>query len=224
MPDANLYRQNVSGMVFWAGMFEGKPVSLLLIAEQYVLFEISGFGSLNEIARFSNGVARHTFGLWEMRLRVDTGAYTAYITKIFNSGSTSGSKAGPSQEQSSPYTWYHGKTADGKVHVGVDFGGGFKDAANWYESYFGKPFDPGSPPTGAKTKPKTGKLDPRDDCFAFLGLETSMPSENEIKTAFRTLIKKWHPDRNPDKKSEAEEMTRNLDTARNEAMRRRGFA
>lgn len=32
----------------------------------------------------------------------------------------------------------------------------------------------------------------------------------EIKTAFRRLLMKWHPDRNPDKQDEANEMTRKI--------------
>ena len=42
------------------------------------------------------------------------------------------------------------------------------------------------------------------DYYDILGVKREA-SADEIKSAFRTLAKKWHPDRNPDNKVEAEE-------------------
>jgi DnaJ-class molecular chaperone len=35
-------------------------------------------------------------------------------------------------------------------------------------------------------------------------------TQQEIKTAFRKLVMQWHPDKNPDRVAEAEEMTKKI--------------
>src|SRR6202166_1847089 len=45
------------------------------------------------------------------------------------------------------------------------------------------------------------------DCYEVLGIERAA-SGDEIKSAYRKAAMKWHPDRNPQKKQEAEEKFR----------------
>jgi len=45
------------------------------------------------------------------------------------------------------------------------------------------------------------------DCYEILGIERAA-SADEIKSAYRKAALKWHPDRNPTKKQEAEEKFR----------------
>jgi uncharacterized membrane protein YkvA (DUF1232 family) len=41
----------------------------------------------------------------------------------------------------------------------------------------------------------------------------SKTGQKEIKQAYRTKLKEWHPDKNPDRKEEAEEITKTLNVA-----------
>lgn len=50
------------------------------------------------------------------------------------------------------------------------------------------------------------------DYYAVLGL-TKTASDADIKTAYRSLAKKWHPDKNPDNKEEASEKFKEISVA-----------
>ncbi|XP_047136026.1 dnaJ homolog subfamily B member 6 isoform X1 [Hydra vulgaris] len=51
-----------------------------------------------------------------------------------------------------------------------------------------------------------------DDYYSILGVGKSA-TDNDIKKAYRKLALKWHPDKNPDKKAEAEEMFKKISEA-----------
>jgi len=48
--------------------------------------------------------------------------------------------------------------------------------------------------------------------YQLLGVDTKAEPD-AIKRAYREKLKDWHPDKNPDRKEEAEEMTKNLNIA-----------
>src|ERR1700680_4549487 len=50
-------------------------------------------------------------------------------------------------------------------------------------------------------------MNQKRDCYEVLGIERAASSD-EIKSAYRKAALKWHPDRNPQKKQEAEEKFR----------------
>lgn len=49
-----------------------------------------------------------------------------------------------------------------------------------------------------------------DSPYHILGLDAGLHSATEIKAAFRTMIRKWHPDNNPDNILEATEMSKKI--------------
>lgn len=48
--------------------------------------------------------------------------------------------------------------------------------------------------------------------YELLGVD-SKAGQEEIKQAYRSKLKEWHPDKNPDRKEEAEEITKTLNVA-----------
>merc|ERR1719401_55789 len=49
--------------------------------------------------------------------------------------------------------------------------------------------------------------------YKLLGLEPGTACEDELKKAYRKLALKWHPDKNPDNKKEAEDMFKKVSEA-----------
>lgn len=61
----------------------------------------------------------------------------------------------------------------------------------------------------------------RETPFSILGV-TERATKEQIKAAFRTLITKWHPDKNPDNMEEATEMSKKIIAAYTMLTSRRG--
>lgn len=59
---------------------------------------------------------------------------------------------------------------------------------------------------------KTKTKDEKEDLYTILGVEKKATDE-ELKKAYRKLAVKWHPDKNPNNKAEAQEMFKKIGEA-----------
>ncbi len=217
MPDANLFRQECAGVVFWTGVFDREPVVLLLVgtplslydarlvSDQYRLHKITSVGSLVEMCKFTDGIGVCLTTGRKLKLNVTHDARTAYVTTVDRPVPPPPKSDYASHGQK---TWHFNPDVD---ELPPKWPGWAKDF-----------FKPGPNRNGddfSSVKPKV--LDPLIHCFDFLGI-SSAPSANEIDSAFRTKIKAAHPDHNRGS-TDAQKRTRDLVAARDEARRRMNY-
>ncbi len=231
MPDANLFKQNCAGVVFWSGVFETEPVALFLECGvdglspltsrklEYTLYKVMASGSLAKFCSFSNGTGTCWSTGRKLSLAAKPDSQTIYISTI---------------EEKPPkinkaWTFSGANTSNGSKTKLDDYLRDFfsKSTAAYANDYFSHPHSEGKVEPNknnnyyADTPKRSGPLNPLIHCFEYLGVSGS-PTAEEIKSAFRAKLKITHPDHNQQSKS-SEDKTKDLITARDEANRRMGY-
>lgn len=82
-----------------------------------------------------------------------------------------------------------------------DTSNGFATAADWKETFYKR--------MGNEEAANILNSNKAETPYSILGVSTSA-TQQEIKTAFRSLIMKWHPDKNPGNLDQAEEMSKKI--------------
>lgn len=217
MPDANLFRESHSGLLFWSGIFEREPVILFQMQStgepHYRLFKVMPAGTLIECCEFVNGSGLCRQSARKMALNIKPGNLTAYISTV--------EKKTAKNYQYGAGVW--------SMPVEDDEPPASHRSAEWFKKYYGSSEGVAfaaaavdaakrqAKTTASKPSvPKPRVLDPMLDCFEYLGISTSA-TEEEINTAFRVELKNKHPDLS--KASDADAKTKGLIKAREEALR-----
>lgn len=197
MPDANLFKQQTNGMVYWAGIFDGHPVSLFYVSKggelnvEHILYRINSFGTLIYQCTFGSGVGLCQLTHRKLSLRITE--TTAFVSTV---------------ERPKPAVQKPGKANRVVDEFAREFFKRYGIPSAAHDSVF-------------KDIPRVPRvLDPKLDCFEFLGV-TRTATEDEIKKAYRPLVLKWHPDKN--KTSGADQKFREYTIAYEEALRVGGY-